>query len=453
MVTITSSCIIIPSEPTPDGLMGLSDFDQIQGVKHGPSSLFLYKQNHSSSTIADITKRLKDSLSKILVPYYPLAGRLCRIEGRFELDCNAKGVQFVEAICDDQAKVVDDYFDFEPTETVKDFIPTIDYDTIPLEERPLLLVQLTRLSCGGLCVGIGVSHTVCDAWALFRFINSWTKLAKEEGNWDVNNEMMQPLHNRTLLNSIGHRPPRFDHRESKAPPALLGCSDTKTEQQKPISVAVLRVSRDQIENLKKEAQTKSTYEAIAAHMWRCACKARKGDTNQPTSILSVADIRNRSKPRIPANYFGNAILPTLTPICLFGEILSNPLSYTAQKIRESIQILTDDYIKSATDFVKIHQQCVDSFRIGSPTGYYHGNPNLNIGCLISLPVYDADFGWGKPVYHGLGSFFNVDGRSFIMPGSAGDGSVVIYLRLQTQHMEAFKKFFNEDLGQFCKARL
>ncbi|KAJ7949107.1 Shikimate O-hydroxycinnamoyl transferase [Quillaja saponaria] len=453
MVSITTSCTVIPSEPTPNGLMGLSHFDQIQGMKHAPSNLFFYKQDHNSSTIADVTKRLKDSLSKILVPYYPLAGRLCRIQGRVELECNAKGVQFVEAICDDQGKVVDDYIDFEPTEAVNDFIPTIDYNTIPLEEWPLLLVQLTRLSCGGLCVGIAVSHTVCDGWSQFRFINSWTKLAKEEGNWDVNNETMQPLHNRTLLKSMGHCPPRFDHREFKAPPALLGCSDTKTEQDKPISVAVLRVSRDQIENLKKEAQTESTYEAIAAHMWRCACKARKGDTNQPTSILSVADIRNRFKPRIPPSYFGNAILPTLTPICLFGEILSNPLSYTAQKISESIQNLTDDYIKSTIDFVKIHQQCVDSLRIGSPTGHYHGNPNLNIGCLISLPAYDADFGWGKPVYFGVGSFISVDGRSFIMPGPAADGSIVINLRLQTQHMEAFKKFFYEDIGQFCKARL
>ncbi|KAJ7949105.1 Hydroxycinnamoyl-CoA:shikimate/quinate hydroxycinnamoyl transferase [Quillaja saponaria] len=319
MVSITSSCIVIPSEPTPNGLMRLSDFDQIPGMKHAPSGLFFYKQNHNSITIEDVTKKLKDSLSKILVPYYPLAGRLCSIQGRVELDCNAKGVQFVEAICDDQAKVVDDYIDFEPTEAVKDFIPTIDYNTIPLEEWPLLLVQLTLLSCGGLCVGIAFSHTVCDGWSQFRVINSWTKLAKEGGNWVVDDEIMQPLHDRTFLNSIGHCPPRFDHREFKAPPSLLGCSDTKTEQQKPISVAVLRVSRDQIENLKKEAQTNRTYEAIAAHMWRCACKARKGSTNQPTTILSVADIRNRIKPRIPPNYFGNTIVHTITPTCLFGE--------------------------------------------------------------------------------------------------------------------------------------
>ncbi|KAJ7982162.1 Hydroxycinnamoyl transferase [Quillaja saponaria] len=452
MVSIISSCIIIPSEPTPNGLMNLSELDQIPGMKHVPPLLFFFKSN-PAGTFSDLTQKLKDSLSKILVPYYPLAGRLSRIDGRFELDCNGHGVEFVEAKSN-ETKVVDDYIDFEPTEVVKDFIPSIDYNKIPLEEWPLLLVQLTKFRCGGVCFGIAFSHTVCDGWAQLMFFNAWTKLVREEDNCQVHGETMQPLHDRTFLNSTCHSLPRFDHREFKAPPVLLNCSaTTKTEQEQSISVSVLRVSKEQIENLQKEAETKSTYEAIAAHMWRCACKARQGHTNQPTTILSVVDIRRKLKPQIPLNYFGNAILHTLTPTCLFGEILTHPLSYTAQKVRESIQILTDEYIRSVIDFVKIQRQGMDSLRVGSPTGYYYGNPNLNIGCATSLPVYDVDFGWGKPVYVGLGTFINVDGRSFIMPGPAGDGSIVITLRLQTQHMEAFKKFFYGDIGQFCKSKL
>ena len=61
-----------------------------------------------------------------------------------------------------------------------------------------------------------------------------------------------------------------------------------------------------------------------------------------------------------------------------------------------------------------------------------------------MPVYGADFGWGKPVYMGPG-VLNADGKIFIIPGPNSDGSFVLAVRLQTAHMEAFKKFFYEDI--------
>ncbi len=59
---------------------------------------------------------------------------------------------------------LDELGDFAPTETVQELVPKVDYST-PIENWPLLLVQLTRFRCGGICLGAAISHTVVDGQA------------------------------------------------------------------------------------------------------------------------------------------------------------------------------------------------------------------------------------------------------------------------------------------------
>ncbi|KAJ7942588.1 spermidine hydroxycinnamoyl transferase-like [Quillaja saponaria] len=340
-----------------------------------------------------------------------------------------------------------------PNKVVKDVVPQCDYST-PMEEWPLLLIQVTKFSCGGLCLCICTSHVLVDGWSIFLFNKLWAKLGRGE---DLNKDEI-PIHDRSILklshpqqHTIGDQ---YDHSGFKAPPFLLGCSDSKEQQKKETSLAFLRVTKEQIDSLKKEANALqggnnhhsrqprpySRYEVVAAHMWRCACKARQDNKNQPTVIRLVADIRNRLKPTIPLNFTGNVVLPVLTPACRFGDILSNPLSFAAQKIREATETLTDEHVRAALDYAE-NLQNVDSLRYGNREGFYYGNPNLAIGSMIGIPLYDVDFGWGKPVYYDPGNMGIQDGKSLIIPSPDGDGSLFIHVRLQTQHMEAFKKYF------------
>ncbi|KAJ7976400.1 spermidine hydroxycinnamoyl transferase-like [Quillaja saponaria] len=446
MVTVTASYTVAPQEPTPNGHLTLSQIDQIQ--PNHITAIFVYKSNPKSRTNA--IKALRDSLSKILVYYYPLAGRLRRITqgGLLELQCNAKGVHLFEA---EDEKLMVDYGDFAPTDAIKDLIPRVDYGTTPLEEWPLLLVQLTRFSCGGLCVGIAICHVVVDGWASFQFVKLWAKLALGAENLDKHEI---PIHERTLLLSPKTNP-LMAHKKFQKPcfPFVLGCSDNKEEQKKETSVALLELSKDQVEKLKKKANNDkmlvdraySRYEAIAAHIWKCICKARQDDYNafQPTVVRIMTDIRNRLKPSVPLNYAGNAIHAILTPVSHYNDIISNPLSFAAQKIREGTERLTDEYIRSALDY-SARQQKENGLRSESVVDFY-GNPNINIGSWMSLPGYEANFGWGKPVYVGVGALFG-DGWSIIMAGPKGDGSVIMAFCLQTPHLEAFRKIFYEEIN-------
>ncbi|KAF3961457.1 hypothetical protein CMV_013920 [Castanea mollissima] len=191
---------------------------------------------------------------------------------------------------------------------------------------------------------------------------------------------------------------------------------------------MLKLTREQVEVLKKRANQDvvgvttirpySRYEAIAGHMWRCACKVRAVDSHnsQSTRARLAVDIRNRLKPSLPERYFGNATLGTVTPICLYKDLLSKPLSYSAGKLREATERMDDEYIRSALDFISSQKDVSglrSNFQIqGYSEAPFLGNPNISLGSWIGLPFYDADFGWGKPIYVGPAALLHMDGFRF-----------------------------------------
>ncbi|KAI4356001.1 hypothetical protein L6164_000055 [Bauhinia variegata] len=451
MVRIKSNHTILPSEPTPKGRLWLSKCDQLIHPRTYTPTIYIYKPQHRNHTTScSVIERMRDSLSKTLVHYYPLAGRLrCIGRKQYEVDCNEMGVTLLEAESD---KILDEYDDFAPDSSIRELIPKIDFGE-PIEKLPFLFVQVTRFSCGSFSVGFASSHMVMDGVSATDFVKSWAKLAR---GYKLNKEETPSL-DRMALQSQELRmvqAPRFRHREFEPLPLILSQSDNTEERNKETSIELLKFTKEEVEKLKikvnqatkvqeivgQHGRPYSKFEALSAHIWRCVTKARRPDNLQPTVVWTVGDIRNRLNPPLPGNYFGNAVFPTVTPECLSGDIISKTLSYAAEKVRESIETLTDEYIRSQFDFLTSDQL----HKFGSVQDHFLGNPNLTIGCWTGIPIFEADFGWGKPIYVGLGAL-DGDGSTFIIPTSAGDGSLIVAICLQKTHMKAFKMLFYEDL--------
>ncbi|KAL5710595.1 shikimate O-hydroxycinnamoyltransferase [Ranunculus cassubicifolius] len=448
-VKIKSSCSVKPSEPTPDVKLFLSECDQIKPYTHAPV-IYIYPSDQvTSSPVSNPVETLKTSLSRLLVSYYPLAGRLNWIEGgRFELHCNAVGVEIVEAETD---SVIEDLGDFRPSLETKKLVPPVDY-TKDISEIPLILVQLTKFKCGGICVGTAFSHIVVDGKGALGFISSWANFARGGNELSV-----KPFHDRTVFyRGDPLAKPRFDHTELKASPSLLGQEDPTEERMKESTVTMMKLSKTQAETLKKKANEGrskddttrefSRFEAMAGHIWRCVSKARKLRTEQLTSLRIGADFRSRIRPPLPDGYYGNAVMVT-SPVAEVGELLSG-LGAACRKISECLGRLNDDYVKSATDFL-VSQKDLTPFRTGFhrsdvTTGPFLGNPNLAITSWFGLPIYDADFGWGEPIFMGPAAL-GFEGKSFIIPGRHEQGSFIIPIRLQVAYIADFEKFFYETI--------
>lgn len=87
--------LITPSSPTPNHALYLSNIDDHHFLRFSIKYLYLFENSISPLT-------LKDSLSRVLVDYYPFAGRI-RVsdEGsKLEVDCNGEGAVFAEAFMD-----------------------------------------------------------------------------------------------------------------------------------------------------------------------------------------------------------------------------------------------------------------------------------------------------------------------------------------------------------------
>jgi len=452
MVTITASHIVIPEESTPQGRLWLSDIDQVVRVFH-TNSIYIYKPEKN---IENAIETLKNSLSKTLVHYYPVAGRYFNTEGgRLEVNLNAKGAILLEA---ETTKTIHDYGDFSPSDSTMELVPIIDYNQ-PIEDIPLFVAQLTRFQNKdeGLAIGIANSHPIHDGLGATKFINSWAKIAR--GETLEANEL--PFIDRTIL-KFSHTPskPRFEHIELKPLPLILGRTDTSEEKMKKTSATLLKLSPEQVDKLKKKANEGdifamkkkgsrpfSRYEAISAHIWRCASKARELEENQESVVRFNADIRTRMIPPLPKTYFGNALAQTAAKGYI-GEITSKPLGYVSQMIREAIEIVSDEYIRSQIDIIRGFEHLDDARKLflgGEGKNFpYFGNPNFHFTSWMSMPIYEADFGWGKPVYFGLAKLYPHD-RALILLSHDGDGSVLVCLHFQIACLELFKKFFYGDI--------
>ncbi|CAB4268143.1 unnamed protein product [Prunus armeniaca] len=451
VVKFKDSSLLKPAEETWQGCLTLSEFDQVGSITH-ISTIYFYRPDQNwvtqPETIANI---LKDSLRRTLVPFYPLAGRLRWIEGRrLELDCNGMGVQFIEAESDSK---LDDFDDLYPSPVYHSLFPAVDYN-LPIHELPILLVQLTRFKCGGVCLSFKISHAVVDGHSASRFYLEWARVARGQPI------AVMPFHDRNAFQAR-HPPAQslvFEHTELNQPPILLGQSNDIEVKNKKNTNTMLRLTRDQVERLKQMANegtnfnnsdTKrpyTRYETVAGHIWRCASKSRNLRDEQAMQLAVWMDFRSRIKPPLPQGYFGNATF-YVNATSLSGDLLSKPLGYASSRIREAIEKVTNDYVLSALEKLK-NQPDLTQFQdlhraIESDQGSFHGNPNVGVVSWLTVPFWGLDFGWGKEIYMGPGTH-DFDGDFVILPSANGDGSVFVALSLQVVHVDAFKKHFYED---------
>jgi len=87
---------ITPCAPTPNHTLYLTNIDDQMHLRFPVNYVYVFKKSVEMDT-------LKSSLSRVIVDYYPFAGRFrtsTEDENKLELDCNGEGVVFAEASMD-----------------------------------------------------------------------------------------------------------------------------------------------------------------------------------------------------------------------------------------------------------------------------------------------------------------------------------------------------------------
>lgn len=408
---------------------------------------------------ADLLSLLKTSLSKTLSHFPALAGRLhTDAAGRVHIVCNDAGVDFFHAKA--------------PHLSTAALLPPHDQDIPPAFRRffqfdstlsyaghgkPLVAVQVTELA-DAVFVGCTVNHAVVDGTSFWNFFNTYAEMAKgvkkisrfpdfrrdtvfnspavlvlPEGGPSATFSGDEPLRERILhfsREAIVKLKSRANNSPARSPdffaPEILG-------KQSNDSWAVNGKTNGKITGeitLKNDPTAQiSSFQSLSAQLWRSVTRARNLSANKTTTFRMAVNCRHRLEPRLEPLYFGNAIqsIPTTATA---GELLSNELSWSAGKLHQNVAAHDDATVRRG---VKDWERNPRLFPLGNFDGAM-----ITMGSSPRFPMYDNDFGWGRPLAVRSGRANKFDGKISAFPGAEGNGSVDLEVVLAPETMAALE---------------
>ncbi|KAI3942551.1 hypothetical protein MKW92_051224 [Papaver armeniacum] len=369
---------------------------------------------------------LKNALSKVLVHYPHLAGRLATDDLRRTcIVLNNAGVRIIETYF---PTVLAEQLPFDTSEASSQLLPPAK----GVEE--LCQIQLNRYACGGLVLGFTVHHRVADGQSIFgSFFVSWSRLVR---GFDID---LLPYHDRFAV-SQPRNPPRveFDHGSIEFKKTTINL-DTTPVISSSLETVIINYSVEFINKLKfmvnnNPDQRYSTFVCLLSHVWKKVTQVRGLGLEESSKVRIAVDGRTRiSEPAVPLEYFGNLVLWAY-PRLKVKELLNETHAYIAKVISDEVSHVNDRYFKSFIDFGATVYEDDELQQTTSEPGSTLC-PNLQVTSWLGFPVHDIDFGSGSPCAL-VPPITPFEGMVIFVPA---DGRVDVKLTLFAQHVSLFKK--------------
>ena len=127
-------------------------------------------------------------------------------------------------------------------------------------------------------------------------------------------------------------------------------------------------------------------------MWRCVCVARRLPPDATTRLTFPASVRRSMRPPLPPGYCGNGIiwLGAAGQVRDVASSGSEGLPSVADRIRGAVRRMDDELVRSAIDYLEMNGG-------RQPGRGALPETELRVVSWLGMPMYDADFGWGKPL--------------------------------------------------------
>ncbi|KAL4193894.1 hypothetical protein AMTRI_Chr06g179230 [Amborella trichopoda] len=433
-VTIERSSIVLPFEKTPRSSMFLSNIDQILTFNVETVHFFPANPEYHQKIVVEL---FESALSRLLVPYDFMAGRLHFNEHsrRFEIDCNSAGAEFIVASSDLTFLEIGDLV--YPNPAFRQFVPQLS-NSKDLADLPLCLLQVTWFKCGGFVMGLSTNHATFDGISAKTFIQNLASLTAST------TLAVQPYTNREPLRARSPPLVSFPHPELFEFPSLHSPANLDNGLIGPPAVAedhhfkVFRLTGEDIDSLKQKArqggalESCTSFNVVAAHLWRCKTLAT-GRGNEQSTLLYAVDIRRKLKPPLPHEYAGNAVLAAYA-IAELSELRYGTFSNIVEKVWEGPRRIDDEYARSVIDWGEEHR--------GVPRG------DIFVSSWWRLGLSEVDYVWGRPKYtcpvvHATKDIILLFPDIQGMSSSKGVNCLVA---LPEKEMEVFQKLFKDFLN-------
>ncbi|XP_019191915.1 PREDICTED: uncharacterized acetyltransferase At3g50280 [Ipomoea nil] len=453
--TLIAKCTVFPAEEStlPDLKLSVSDLPMLSTHYIQKGGLF----TRPPFSIAHLISLLKRSLSQTLTSFPPLAGRLVTdSEGYVYVACNDAGADFVHASATD-VYVRDVIGGVDVPEEVTEFFPFDRTVSFQGHFRPILGVQVTELA-DGVFIGCAVNHAVADGTSFWNFFNTFAEVTR-----GVKRITRQPEFSRdsVLISPAVLKLPAGGPKVTFALDAPLRERifsfsresilklKAKTNSQKwdvnggidvvelmgkesndPLKISNGKVTPlnwiiNSVTKPEKPGEEISSFQSLCALLWRAVTRARNLPASKTTTFRMAVNTRHRLDPKLNPLYFGNAIqsIPTYAAA---GDVLSRDLRWCAEQLNKNVKAHDGDMVRKYVEAWESEPRCF-------PLGNFDG-AMLTMGSSPRFPMYDNDFGWGRPVAVRSGRANKFDGKISAFPGREGGGTVDLEVILTPETM-------------------
>ncbi|EYU41860.1 hypothetical protein ABFS82_10G019700 [Erythranthe guttata] len=462
-VVIVSKCTIYPERSSTIKSLRLSVSDlPMLSCQYIQKGVLLPSPPLSS---ADLLSLIKLSLSRTLSEFPPLAGRLqTDAVGHVHIVCNDAGVDFFHAKA--------------PHISVAALLPPHDRDIPSVyrrffqydstlsyagHDRPLVAVQVTELN-DAVFVGCAANHAVMDGTSFWNFFNTFAEMASgakkisrspdfsrdtvfdspavlafPEGGPSATFSGDEPLRekifhfSREAIMKLKFRANNAAQKPEFGVPEILGKQSNDSWAVNCKTNGKITPVNDESTLVKKNPTAEiSSFQSLSAHLWRCVTRARNLDANKTTTFRMAVNCRHRLEPRLEPLYFGN-LIQSIPTVATAGELLSNDLSWGADRLHQNVVAHGDGTVRRG---VKEWESNPRLFPLGNFDGAM-----MTMGSSPRFPMYDNDFGWGRPLAVRSGGANKFDGKISAFPGPEGNGSVDLEVVLAPDTMAVLENDF------------
>lgn len=394
---ILSRKIVKPAVPTPDHLRTckLSYFDQLAPPDHVPIIYFYNRSNLSSVGHEDkIREQLVKSLSQTLIKFYPLAGRF--VQKDFYVDCNDEGVEYIEAEVTNLELGEFLSMAHKNIHLLNDLVPRENFKGSHLFTTPILGLKVSIFRCGGLAIGMFLSHIVADGFTAAKFIHEWATTTTSALINDQNLVASSPSNFSDLASFF---PARDLSLTIKPPPiksSKINVSKIVTRrfvfEEKAISTLKAKVSKTE------KINRPTRVEVVASTIWKALISIGAGKSNGGNSSTLYLHLNLRGRT-------GMAITPDNSSLCgnFYMEVPTKfKWSTKNMELHELVNLLRNSLRNGLANCSKISSPEGLILEVAKYVNEIHedmGNDQVDVHLLTTLcrlPLYETDFGWGKP---------------------------------------------------------
>lgn len=371
----------------------------------------------------DPTKVIKDALSKTLVFYYPLAGRLIEgPNGKLMVNCNGEGILFTEAYADVELEVLGESIK-PPCPYLEDLLYNVP-GSDGIIDCPLMMIQVTRFTCGGFTVAVRVNHTMVDAFGLVLFLNAVSDFVK----FRASTPSVIPVWQRDILNA--RTPPCITCKHNEYNEEIES-NDAWFRMENELIQRSFFFGEEEIEAIRNQVSpahhSSGRFELLTSFLWKNRTISLDLNSEENVGFAYLVTGRGRLENlKIPDGYYGNAFAFPAA-VSKAGHLGTYPLTYALELIKKAKNQVNEEYFRSLADLNVIK---------GRP------GPTQAWSFVISNTVHvgfdKVDFGWGEPKYGGVARAHSF--ISYFVPCKSNKGkkSLLTTICLPPTAMERFQ---------------